>query len=93
MNITPQFVGDTHIRIDTTEGNGKHAEESCARQNNKTDQIAQGKNDGEETCLDSTPNKSVQNRICVLETSSRTGENHHQCNWRLWISTVMLCTL
>ena len=60
---------------------GEHAVEGRVRENDNDDQIAHGENAGEETRLDGTTNKSVQNRICLAETSSRAAENGHQRNW------------
>jgi hypothetical protein len=72
---------DAHIRVDTTDGNSEHAVEVRLRENDKSDQLTQSEEAGEEASLDSTTNKSVQNCIRLAETSSRTGKDDHQRNW------------
>jgi hypothetical protein len=74
-------VGDAHIRVNTTKGKGKHAAQIRVREKEIGDQISQGEDTGEETRLDGTANKSVQNRIRVAETSTRAGEYDGQSNW------------
>ena len=75
------YVDDAHIRVDTTKGNGKHAAQIGVREKDKGHQITQGEDAGEESRLDGTTNKSIQNCIRVTETSSRTGEYDGQSNW------------
>ena len=77
----PLYVEDAHIRVDTTNGYGEHTVEIRVRENDKRDQVAHGEDPGEETCLDGTPNKSVQDCIRLAETSSRTGEDDDQNSW------------
>ena len=74
------YVDDTHIRVDATNGNSEHAIEIRVRENNKSDQITHGEDPSEETCLNGTTNKSVEDRIRLLETSSGTGEDDDQSN-------------
>jgi hypothetical protein len=71
---------DTHIRVDTTNGDGEHAVEIRVRENDESDQITQSEDTGEEACLDGTANKSVQNCIRLANTSSRTGKDDDQGN-------------
>ncbi len=67
-------IDNTHIRVDTTNGNSKHTVEICVRQNNKRNQITHGEDPGEETCLDGTTDKSVDNGIRLAGTGSQTRE-------------------
>ena len=71
---------DTHIRVDTTDGNAEHPVEIHVRENDKSDQITQSEDAGKEASLDGTTNKSVQNCIRLADTSSRTGEDDDQSN-------------
>ena len=80
MDCTFRCAQDAHVRVDTTDRNGKHAIEIRVRENDKSDQIAQSEDAGEEASLDGTPNESVQNCIRLAETSSRTGKNDDQCD-------------
>ena len=83
------YVDDAHIRVDTTKGNGEHATQICVREKHEGDQITQGEDAGEETCLDGTARKSVQNCICLAETSSRAGKCDGQSDWGYQMSTIM----
>ena len=74
-------VEDTYIRVDTTKRYGEHSISIRVWQKDKSDQVSHGKDHGEETRLDGTTNKSVQNCIRLAETSARTGEDDDQSNW------------
>ena len=76
----PVYVEETHVCVDTTDGYSEHTVKIRVRQNDKSDQVTHGKDPGEETRLDGTTNKSVQNCICLAETSARTGEDDDQSN-------------
>ena len=80
--ITRHFhrAENTYICVDTTERNDEHAVEAHVRKLSEGDQITQGKDAGEEACLDGTANKSVDDRIGFAETGTRTGEDDDQRN-------------
>ena len=81
MDGTLAYVDYTHISVDATNGYGEHGVEGRVRENDEGDQTAHGENAGEETRLNGTTNKSVQNRIRLAETSSRAAEHDHQRSW------------
>jgi hypothetical protein len=58
---TPSHVEDTHIRVDTTNRHGEHSVNIRVRESDKSDQVTHGKDAGEETSLDGTTNKLLQN--------------------------------
>ena len=72
---------DTHIRVDSTNGNAKHTVEVRVWENDECDQVGNGEDPSKETRLDGTPYKSVQNCIRLAETSSRTGKDDNQRSW------------
>lgn len=56
-----QYVNDTHIRVDATNGDGEHAIETRVWENKKSNQIAHGEDPGEESGLNGTTNESIEN--------------------------------
>ena len=68
-------VDNTHIRVDTTKGNGEHAMQIRSRKNNKRHQVAHGEDPGKKTCVNCTADKLVENCIRPAEPSSRTRED------------------
>ena len=81
LHSTFRCAEDTHIRVDATDRYGEHTVKIRVRQNDESDQVTHGKYPGEETRLDGTTNKSVQNCIRLTETGSRTGKDDDQSNW------------
>ena len=75
------LIDDAHVHVDTTDGYGKRAVEVRVWEKEKGDQIARGEDAGKEAGLDGTTNESVQDRVRLAETSSRTGEDDHQRRW------------
>ena len=61
--IERKYGASTHVGVDTTNGNGKHAVKICVRQSEESQKISKGENTGKEASLNGATDQAVEDAV------------------------------
>ncbi len=78
---TPRETCETHVGINPTDRNGEHSIKVCVWPLGKSDQVSEGENTSEQSCLHGTANELVDDRVCVSEACFGTSKEVAEGAW------------